>query len=62
MGDELTRRGGRYGKALDNGIHGIIFVNGEVIKHFNANIKAIDVLYMSISAFYFLRLYLQHHI
>jgi hypothetical protein len=46
MRDELTRRGVKTG---ENGINGKTFFNGRLIKFFNVNMKAPDVLYKPIS-------------
>jgi hypothetical protein len=53
MRDELTRRGKWYGNTGERGITVITFINSRVIRRSNVNIKALDVLYKSMSAFIF---------
>jgi|AntAceMinimDraft_5_1070358.scaffolds.fasta_scaffold71468_3 hypothetical protein len=55
MRDEFTRRGVNTG---ENGINGITFLNGRVIKFYNVNIKAPDVLCKPISNSNFLKRYI----
>ena len=59
MRDELTRRGENsmviyeLNRRDENGITGIAFCNGRVIRLSHANIKGPDILYKSIGAFIF---------
>jgi hypothetical protein len=50
-------RGKRYGNTGGNGITGMRFSDGRVIRRSEVNIKALDVLYKST-----VKLYLKHHI
>jgi hypothetical protein len=58
MRDKLTRRGQYRGKRYNR--HN--FFIGRVVRHSNVNVDALDVTYKSISHFYFLKVYLKHHI
>jgi len=62
MRDELARRGGAVRQKRGERYNRHIIFNGRVIRLSNANMKFLDVLYKSISAFFFLKLYLQSHI